>query len=496
MAKNSNTIRLIFGFKVKYLRQQKGLSYQQLSTLTGLSLSYIHDIEKGKKYPKTDKIMALAEALEVDYDYMVSLRASKKLQPIIDILHSDLLKDYPLDVFGLSESKLLELFSNIPEKINAFISTILTITRSYQMTREHFYQAALRSYQDMHDNYFEDLEQAVKLFKEQHKIETVFAYVPNTLEQILKDSYGIEVDRSYLNKNQKLQKVRSYYKKQKKTLYLNSNLSTAQENFLLGRELGFQYLGLEERSYETRIINVKSFDKLLNNFKASYFSAALLMNEELLVNDFRQIAQLPTWQEDAFLELLDKYNVTVEMLIQRLTNVLPKHFGIKNLFFLRISGSSDLQQFKMTKELHLAEQQHQPYSNERQEHYCQRWIAINIIKRLRSMSKAVEETIADAQISKYWGTRNAYLCLTLAKRSRHNPTESISVTIGLLVNDTLTQTVNFLKDPQLKQKDVNVTCERCDMPNCGARVAPPIMVEAQREQELMQKALADLEKEK
>lgn len=496
MAKNSNTIRLIFGFKVKYLRQQKGLSYQQLSTLTGLSLSYIHDIEKGKKYPKTDKIMTLANALEVDYDYMVSLRASKKLQPIIDILHSDLFKDYPLDVFGLSQSKLLELFSNIPEKINAFISTVLTITRSYQMTREHFYQAALRSYQDMHDNYFEELEQAVKVLKKEQAIGKVFAYTPDTLELILKDSYGIVVDRTYLNQNPELENVRSYYKKKKKTLYLNRNLSTAQENFLLGRELGFQHLQLEERSYETRILNVKSFDKLLNNFKASYFSAALLMDEQLLVKAFKQMTQLSTWKEDAFLNLLDKYNVTVEMLIQRLTNILPKHFGINNLFFLRITGSSDLQQFKMTKELHLAQQEHQPYSNERQEHYCQRWIAINILKRLRSMPKGVEEIIADAQISKYWGTRNSYLCLTLAKRNRHNPTENISVTIGLLVDDTLEKTVNFLKDPKLKRKDVNVTCERCDMPNCGARIAPPVIVEAQQEQDSIQKALADLEQEK
>ncbi|MCP4438907.1 MAG: helix-turn-helix domain-containing protein [Aureispira sp.] len=496
MAKNSNTIRLIFGFKVKYLRQQKGLSYQQLSTLTGLSLSYIHDIEKGKKYPKTDKIMALAEALEVDYDYMVSLRASKKLQPIIDILHSDLLKDYPLEVFGLSPSKLLELFSNIPEKINAFISTILTITRSYQMTREHFYQAALRSYQDMHDNYFEDIERVVKLFKEENQVGKVYAFRPKALEKLLKDNYEITVDRDYLNKNPKLQKVRSYYKKKKKILYLNSNLSNAQETFLLGRELGFQYLNLKERSCETRIINVKSFDKLLNNFKASYFSAALLMDEQLLIADFKQIAQLSTWQEDAFLELLDKYNITAEMLVQRLTNILPKHFGIKNLFFLRISGSSDLQQFNMTKELHLAQQQHHPYSNERKEHYCQRWIAINIIKRLRAMPNSGQQIIADAQVSKYWGTRNAYLCLTLAKRSNQNPTENISVTIGLLVNSTLKQTVKFLDDPNLKQKDVNITCERCDMPNCGARVAPPVMVEAQQEQDAVQEALADLEQEK
>ena len=61
-------IKLIFAFKVKYLRQQKNLSYQQLKEATGLSTSYLHDIEKGTKYPKIDKINALANAFEVDYN--------------------------------------------------------------------------------------------------------------------------------------------------------------------------------------------------------------------------------------------------------------------------------------------------------------------------------------------------------------------------------------------------------------------------------------------
>ena len=155
-------IRLIFAFKVKYLRLQKGFSYQELSDLTGLSTSYLHDIEKGKKYPKIAKINALAQAFEVDYNDMVSTTASGKIQPIIDLLNSNFLKVFPLELFGLSLYKLFELFSNTPDKINAFISTIIKITRNYQLRNEHFYLAALRSYQEMHDNYFQDLELAVK----------------------------------------------------------------------------------------------------------------------------------------------------------------------------------------------------------------------------------------------------------------------------------------------------------------------------------------------
>ena len=50
-------IKLIFGLKMKQLRSGKDLSLFKLSKQTGLSKSYLNEIEKGKKYPKTDKIV-------------------------------------------------------------------------------------------------------------------------------------------------------------------------------------------------------------------------------------------------------------------------------------------------------------------------------------------------------------------------------------------------------------------------------------------------------
>ena len=69
-------IKLIFGLKLKQIRGRKNLSLFGLSKLTGLSKSYLNEIEKGKKYPKTDKIALLAEKLEIPYDNLVSLGIS------------------------------------------------------------------------------------------------------------------------------------------------------------------------------------------------------------------------------------------------------------------------------------------------------------------------------------------------------------------------------------------------------------------------------------
>ena len=182
---------MIFGFKVKYLRQKLDLTYQQLAKRTGMSLSYIHEVEKGKKYPKPDKIQLLSKALETSYDHLVSTKADKKLQPIIDLLTSDFLQFFPLDMFGIDTFKLFELFSNTPDKVNAFISTLFNVARKYQMKSDSFYKTALRSYQDMYDNYFEELENEVKLFKEINHIEFKHQYTSKELKSILKNVFEI-----------------------------------------------------------------------------------------------------------------------------------------------------------------------------------------------------------------------------------------------------------------------------------------------------------------
>ena len=67
-------IRLIFGLKIKQIRGEKDLSLFGLAKLTGLSKSYLNEIEKGKKYPKPDKIVAIANALETSYEDLVSMK--------------------------------------------------------------------------------------------------------------------------------------------------------------------------------------------------------------------------------------------------------------------------------------------------------------------------------------------------------------------------------------------------------------------------------------
>ena len=76
---NSSNIKIIFGLKSKQKRVDLDLTLQTLSKKSGLSVSYLNEIEKGKKYPKPEKITKLAYALETTYEEMVSLKLEKKL---------------------------------------------------------------------------------------------------------------------------------------------------------------------------------------------------------------------------------------------------------------------------------------------------------------------------------------------------------------------------------------------------------------------------------
>ncbi|MBN8569774.1 MAG: helix-turn-helix domain-containing protein [Ignavibacteria bacterium] len=47
---NEELVKIIFGLKIKDLRSRKNLSLQELSKISGLSVSYLNEIENGKKY--------------------------------------------------------------------------------------------------------------------------------------------------------------------------------------------------------------------------------------------------------------------------------------------------------------------------------------------------------------------------------------------------------------------------------------------------------------
>ena len=493
MLNHGQVVRLIFGLKLRELRQEQGLSPAELARSCDVSVSYLNEIEKGKKYPKADKILSFSKCLGVRYDQLTSTILPRRLEPIADLLNSKMLQEFPLEMYGLEPARLFDLIANAPAKVNAFISTVFEIARNYEMRQEHFFLAALRSYQEMHDNYFEDLEQDARAFVASHQLATKAPFDLAQLEMALTQEYGYTIDRTTLAGHPVAVagRLRSVFQPKTKTLLLLPTLSRGQQAFVLGREVAFNYLKLKERHYASpNTLEVRSFEEVLNNFRTSYFAGALLMEEESLVRDLRKVFSAKKWQPAALLALLTRYDVSSEMFMQRLTTLLPRHFGLTSLFFLRFDQAQTGATYELTKELHLS-RLHNPHGNELSEHYCRRWVSLRLLATGRAAAPAAPVMLLDAQRSQYLGTSDEYLCFTLARVSAADA-PAMSVTVGLRCDEALRQQFKFLADPSLSVKIVNETCERCSLADCQERAAPPTQVWHAAERAAYETAVAAL----
>ena len=482
-------IKLIFGLKLKQIRTEKGLSLFGLSKLTGLSKSYLNEIEKGKKYPKPDKIAILSEKLDVPYDQMVSLKLDKNLAPIGKLLQSKVLKEIPLDLFGIAENKLIDIVANAPAKVNAFISTIIEIAQNYNFSRENFFLASVRSFQEANNNYFDELETRVVEFRKKMGKDLEWPLRSASLEQILIDSYGYTLNESELNKYNELENLRAVFIPKTKTLLLSNVLDEEQKTFIYAKEIAYNFLKIKDRLYTFSWIKFENFEQVINNFYASYFAGALIIPKDNLSSKLRHLFEKKTFDRELFVSLTNSFNASPETFYQRLTNILPKSFGLQNLFFLRFTHQAGSGKFHLKKELHLSHHQ-SPRSNENHQHYCRRWVSLKV---LQDISWNEEEHEFDLQISQYADGKK-YLVLSSAARDpfRHNHFRSIS--IGLLINQQLERKLNFLDDENIRFQEVGVTCERCAIKDCTVRQTHPKFLEQDSKDRKIEKIVAELDR--
>ncbi|QCE40134.1 helix-turn-helix domain-containing protein [Psychroserpens sp. NJDZ02] len=481
-------IKLIFGLKLKQIRTDKKLSLFGLSKLSGLSKSYLNEIENGKKYPKPDKIAILSEKLDVPYDQMVSLKLDKNLAPIGDLLQSKILKEIPLELFGIKESNLIDIVANAPAKVNAFISTIIKIAKHYNFSKESFYLASVRSFQEANNNYFEDLEDSVLKFAKAYQINLNETITSADLEEILVEEYGYTIACNELSQYEALGNLRTLFVPKTKTLLLANEIDEAQRTFIYAKELAYNFLEIEDRLYTFPWIKFDTFDQVLNNFYASYFAGALVIPNAKIKAQLSTVFEKDTFDTDLFLEAIDSFNASPESFYQRLTNILPKAFNIQNLFFLRFTHKAKSDRFYLKKELHLSHQQ-SPHANETNEHYCRRWVSL---QKLKDISKGESEHEFDIQISNYPDDGFKYLVFSSATKDPFRDKHHRSITVGLLINKQLQRKLNFLNDPKIITHNVGVTCERCAIKDCKVRVVPAVFLEKKAKNIKMQAIVSEL----
>ncbi len=493
---SGRNLRLVMGLKLKQLRQKQGYSLKELAEKSRISLSYLSEIEKGKKYPTPEKALQLAKALNVSFDDLVSLKGSEELDPLTAILESPFLKEFPFQLFGLHARDIVGLVKESPRKAGALLRTLLDIGQSYDMRVEQFLFAALRSYQKMHQNYFEDLEEAAEKFLKEHAWPEASPPALETLQETLIKEYGYALDETALKNHTELQGFRSVFVAgNAPKLLLNEKLLPAQKAFILARELGYCHLKLTERALTSSWLKVESFEQVLNNFQASYFAGALLLQREVLHRDLQVFFQKPKWDGEAFLQLMARYQATPEMFLYRLSQLLPKRFDLKEMFYLRFNHEAGSETFHLTKELNMSRML-VPHGVGLNEHYCRRWLSIRILQELAEQQRRGEthSPLIGAQRSHFIAEDVEYFIISLARPLVLSEGTNASMTLGFLINEDFKKTVRFWEDPALPRFEVNETCERCSLAPevCKERAAPPLIHQRERTQSRREEALQQL----
>lgn len=473
---NEIYIKLIFGLKIKQFRTEKKMSLTELAAESGMSVSYLNEIETGKKYPKTDKIVALSDALDTSYDKLVSLKLAKNLAPIGELLESNILEQLPLDHYGIDINKLILLVANSPIQLSALIATLIEVAQNSEQSKNNFSKTALRIFKEFNENYFEDLENEAERFLKEFNISPVPFIKYAELKTILEESYSYKIDRSGINKFPELSELRAVtIKNHRHVLLMNNKLSDAQMAFIAGKELAYNYLKIKDRSYVHSSLRLKTFDQLLNNFKASYFATAILINRNLLAADLDKFFKEDKWNGDEFLKILDKYNCTTEMFFQRITNLSSKYFGLNKFFFFRFNHVIGTNEYNLSNELKLNARRN-PGANSGSENFCRRWISFKTLKELENLIKEDNNysgRIAKICHSQFFDSHDEFLCFSVGQRGNLFDDMVSSITLGFQYEKNPNETIKFAENPEIPFITVNETCERCNVQNCKERTAPP-----------------------
>lgn len=476
---DSEFIRIVFGLKVRQYRQKLGLSQQQLAGGTGLSKSYINEIESGKKYPKHEKIVQIADALAVSYDQLVSTKLDKSLEPLAEILRSDFFKQIPLELFGINKINLISIVSEAPKDVTAFINTIIEISQNYNLSREDFYFAVMRSYQELHENYFPEIEEKASAFFAENQLPSKPS--AEKLREILTEKFHYKITDQDFQKFGATGKLRSLYFPDNKLLMMNELLDENQKAFILAKEIGYNVLGISARPSTYSWLDFSSFDELLGNFFSSYFAGCLLISKSDVLPELSAFFEEKQWDARKFSSMMARFTDSPETFYYRLTNLLPQEFGFKDIFYLCFTKKKNSDNVKIIKEMHLNRKQ-SPRSSAVNEHYCRRWVAV---KNLGSLQRRGQ--YSDIQISNYAESGRRYLVISTSEQNPFSDGTNRSYCIGILINPAVQKKIRFLKE--VPEVSVGTTCEYCPIQNCEVRQVPAVRLEKEKFNEELKSAI-------
>ena len=111
------------GATIKQLRTSKGMTLKDLSELTGLSIGYLSQLERGLNSVAVDSLAKIAEALSVTLHYFISQIDGKKDDGIV-------VKSYEREIFFAENSNYIQYHLSANRSSKALLPRFVEILPS------------------------------------------------------------------------------------------------------------------------------------------------------------------------------------------------------------------------------------------------------------------------------------------------------------------------------------------------------------------------------
>ena len=102
------------------------------------------------------------------------------------------------------------------------------------------------------------------------------------------------------------------------------------------------------------------------------------------MDDINTLFENKSWDGNQFLGLLNKYQVSPEVLLHRMTGLISNFLGIKDIFYNRFQHDLEKDRFELTKELYLGSIV-KPNVSQSWFHYCRRISGIKLLRKLQHL---------------------------------------------------------------------------------------------------------------
>ncbi|MCP5053055.1 MAG: helix-turn-helix domain-containing protein [bacterium] len=136
---DEKTLASEIGMRLREIRELLGRTLKEMQQLTGVSLSYISDFERGKKMPSSKYLKALALEFDISLDYVVKGYGHMSM--------SENIEQSEIADFGKYSEDVVDLLTHM-KKVPSTLFAMLSYFNTYKMEQ----QAFLEKFMDQHSN--------------------------------------------------------------------------------------------------------------------------------------------------------------------------------------------------------------------------------------------------------------------------------------------------------------------------------------------------------